>query len=89
MGFRSGDIETLLNWEIPMCAAASNRPQRNEKMQVTSVHLPSDLLYMLRMVAVTRARRSGGRPSVSDVIREMIESNRRQFHEEAFGSTSH
>lgn len=52
-------------------------------MQTTSLHLPSDLLYLLRVIAVNRANRRGGRPSVSDVVRELLEHNRRQLEAEA------
>jgi hypothetical protein len=68
--------------------ASSNRPHNGhieKKMQVTSLHLPADLLYILRMVAVSRASKFGGRPSVSDVVREFLESHRSQFDAEAFG----
>jgi len=57
-------------------------------MQTTSLHLPSDLLYILRIVAVSRANRRGGRPSVSDVVREFLELHRRQFEVEASGPSN-
>jgi hypothetical protein len=56
-------------------------------MQTTSLHLPADLLYLLRIVAVRRASHTGGRPSVSDVVRVMLEANRRQLEAEASPST--
>lgn len=72
-----------------MTVASSSRRQGNghleRTMQVTSLHLPTDLLYTLRMVAVSRASKFGGRPSVSDVVREFLESHRSQFDAEAFG----
>ena len=52
-------------------------------MQTTSLHLPSDLLYLLRMVAASRANRAGGRPSVSDVVRQLLELQRHQLEAEA------
>ena len=55
----------------------------NQKMQTTSLHLPADLIYLLRIIAVRRATRSGGRPSVSDVVREILEDNRDQLEVEA------
>src|SRR3954452_6922454 len=58
------------------------------RMQTTSLHLPSDLLYILRMVAISRANRRGGRPSVSDVVREFLELHRRQFEVEASGPSN-
>jgi hypothetical protein len=72
-----------------MMTASSSRRQGNghieKKMQVTSLHLPTDLLYTLRMVAVSHASKFGGRPSVSDVVRELLESHRSRFDTEAFG----
>ncbi len=54
-------------------------------MQTTSVHLPKDHLHLLRLVAVSRASRQGGRPSVSDILRELIERNRQTLESEAYG----
>ena len=45
-------------------------------MAITSVHLPRDLLAALRMAAIKRADRHGGRPSVSAVIRDVLERHR-------------
>lgn len=53
-------------------------------MQTTSVHLPKDQLHLLRLVAVSRAGRQGGRPSVSDILRELIERNRQTLESEAY-----
>jgi hypothetical protein len=61
------------------------RRMRQPSMQTTSVHLPSDLLRLLRLVAVVRASRHGGRPSVSDILRELLEKHRREFETEARG----
>src|SRR5262245_38984477 len=77
-----------------MTRTPSNRAQPKARgttkgrMQTTSLHLPSDLLYILRMVAVSRANRRGGRPSVSDVVREFLELHRRQFEVEASGPSN-
>jgi hypothetical protein len=68
--------------------ASSSRREGNrhveKKMQVTSLYLPTDLLYVLRAVAVSRASKFGGRPSVSDVVRELLESHLSRFDAEAF-----
>jgi hypothetical protein len=84
-----GASKTSLDWEISIMTASSSRRQGNgdieKKMQITSLHLPTDLLYILRMVAVSRASKLGGRPSVSDVVRGFLESHRSRFDAEAFG----
>jgi hypothetical protein len=49
----------------------------------TAVHLPREDIALLRRVAVERANRSGGRPSVSDVLRDLIERNRAELEREA------
>jgi hypothetical protein len=38
---------------------------------------------LLRRVAVERANRDGGRPSVSNVLRDLIEANRAALEREA------
>lgn len=49
----------------------------------TAVHIPKDQLALLRRVAVERANRDGGRPSVSNVLRDLIEANRAALEREA------
>ena len=49
------------------------------------MHLPIDLLTLLRMAAIKRAERHGGRPSVSDVIRDVLERHRDEIEREAGG----
>lgn len=48
----------------------------------TAVHLTKDQLALLRRVAVERAIRTGKRPSVSDVLRDLIERHRRELEAE-------
>ena len=50
----------------------SRRPFRT-----TGVHLPADLWELLNRVAFERARTKGGRASVSALLVEMIERNRK------------
>jgi hypothetical protein len=50
---------------------------------VTAINLPSDVLELLRMVAIKRAARAGkGRPSVSAVIVDLVEKHRHQLQGE-------
>jgi len=48
----------------------------------TAIHIPSDDLALLRRVAVERATREGGRPSVSNVLRALIDQHRRELEKE-------
>jgi Arc/MetJ-type ribon-helix-helix transcriptional regulator len=48
----------------------------------TAVHLNKDQLALLRRVAVERAIRTGKRPSVSDVLRDLIERHRQELEAE-------
>jgi len=53
-----------------------------DRSVTTAIHLPKDDLALLRRVAVERANRDGGRPSVSDVLRELIETHRAKLEGE-------
>ena len=52
--------------------SASSRP-----FKTTGVHLPADLWELLNRVAFERAKNNGGRASVSALLVEMIERNRK------------
>lgn len=53
-------------------AEAQERPYKT-----TGVHLPADLWELLNRVAFERAKTRGGRASVSALLVEMIEKNRK------------
>ena len=57
------------------------RPDDAE-MRVTSIHIPRDLLRLLRIAAAIRADRQGGRPSVSAVIVDVLERHRDEIEAE-------
>ncbi len=52
---------------------------------ITSIHIPKAMLTLLRIAAIKRAERDGGRPSVSNVIRDLLERHRREIEKEANG----
>jgi hypothetical protein len=54
-----------------------------EGMTTTAIHVPRDTLALLRRVAVERANRDGGRPSVSGVLVDLVEANRVALEQEA------
>lgn len=51
-------------------------------MTTSAMHLPKATLQLLRKVAVARAGRRGGRPSVSAVIVDLVEQHRAEFQKE-------
>jgi hypothetical protein len=63
--------------------AADPAPAVDRTDMVTSaVHIPKATLQLLRRVAVARAGRRGGRPSVSSVIVDLVEQHRAELSEE-------
>jgi hypothetical protein len=65
---------------MPKKATASEPQERPYK--TTGVHLPADLWELLNRVAFERARSRGGRASVSALLVEMIERNRKALEVE-------
>ena len=55
---------------------AEPQPQ-HRPYKTTGVHLPADLWELLNRVAFERARTKGGRASVSALLLEMIDKNRK------------
>jgi hypothetical protein len=66
----------------PPSPAKRNR-DLSDSSATTAVHIPKDQLHLLRLVAVARANREGGRPSVSNVLRALIDANRAELEAEA------
>ena len=62
-------------WDMAKKTAASEPQERPYK--TTGVHLPADLWELLNRVAFERARTRGGRASVSALLVQMIERNRK------------
>jgi hypothetical protein len=58
--------------KVRMVPESKERPYKT-----TGVHLPSELWELLNRVAFERARTRGGRASVSALLVEMIEKNRK------------
>ena len=80
---------TAENLVVPKQDQAENTPPATRRttasagMAITSIHLPRELLKVLRMASINRADQRGGRPSVSDVIRDVLERHRDEIEEEA------
>jgi hypothetical protein len=68
---------TLRRIKAPASTGRSEgkRPREPESL-TTAIHIRRDLWELLREVAFTRARATGGRASVSQVITERVEKNR-------------
>jgi hypothetical protein len=60
----------------------STRPPVADDMVTTAIHIPKRVLGLLRNAAVGRANRLGGRPSVSALITELVENNRKDLEAE-------
>lgn len=68
---------------VPLAGPPRRDRTLTDSSATTALHIPKDLLHLLRLVAVTRANRDGGRPSVSNVLRELIEASRADLEREA------
>ena len=67
---------------------AKSRPEpadgnpNHPEMQTTAIHISKSDWNLLRQVSFKRAQESGGRASVSDVIRTLIETHRGDLERE-------
>ena len=53
-------------------------------MKMTTIYITAEMLTLLRIVAARRAEDAGGgRPSVSDVVRGILEKYRSEIEDEA------
>jgi hypothetical protein len=72
---------------LPAELVAPAKPARSRELTdaatTTAVHLPREDLALLRRVSIERANRQGGRPSVSNILRELIEQHRAELEAEA------
>lgn len=67
----------------PSKAQPKATPAEAEEYVTTAIHLPRDLLRILREVAIARADVAGGRPSVSAVLTDLVRENRAALVREA------
>ena len=80
------EAEAAASPPAPATGAAQRRFKHDEaRMTTTAIHIPLEALALLRLVAVQRANREGGRPSVSAVITDMVEQHRAELEREAKG----
>ena len=60
----------------------SKRAPVGDEYVTSAIHVPKWVLALLRHVAVSRANRLGGRPSVSALITELVERHREELEQE-------
>jgi hypothetical protein len=77
--------------DCPILNAMSKAPTKaNRKVETeplkdmltTAIHLRRDTWELLREVAFRRAQMSGGRTSVSELVRTLVESHREELERE-------
>lgn len=63
-------------------AQAHQDPAVQNQMQTTAIHIRKEDWILLRSVAFRRAQETGGRASVSEVVRALIEAHRSELEKE-------
>jgi hypothetical protein len=53
--------------------------------RTTGINLPADMWEMLNRVAFERAKKHGGRPSVSALLVDLVERHRKELEKELAG----
>ncbi len=84
MAQRKGSLVGLMKAaDDQVKAEADTGPIRpGGEMVTTAVHIPKATLSLLRRVAVARADKHGGRPSVSGVLVDLAERARAELEQE-------
>ena len=65
--------------------AAVSKTTENRTHKTTGINLPADVWELLNRVAFERAKRFGGRPSVSALIVRLVEEHRKELEKELKG----
>ena len=60
----------------PLAPNVGRYSRQKAHMTTTAIYIPKDAHAVLRLAAVRRANAGSGRPSVSDVITDLIERHR-------------
>jgi len=60
----------------------SEKNDNHAEMRTTAIVIPKDMWNLLRQVAFHRAQTSGGRASVSEVLRTLVEKHRTELKRE-------
>jgi len=59
-----------------------SRPLDERANRTTGIALPADVWELLHRVSFERAKKYGGRPSVSALIRDLVERHRKELEKE-------
>jgi hypothetical protein len=69
-----------------MAKQQKTKPVEVERTRrTTGINLPDDVWVLLNRVAFERARKFGGRPSVSALLVELVQKHRRDLEKELSG----
>jgi hypothetical protein len=67
---------------------ASSKPEPDQperSFKTTGINLPSDVWELLNRVAFERAKKYGGRPSVSALLVDLVQRHRKELERELAG----
>jgi len=65
--------------------ASKSRPDQEPTYKTTGINLPADIWELLNRVAFERAKKFGGRPSVSGLLVELVQRHRKELEKELGG----
>lgn len=82
MAQRKGSLVGLMKAADDQAKAEAGPIRPGGEMVTTAVHIPKATLSLLRRVAVARADKHGGRPSVSGVLVDLAERARAELEQE-------
>ena len=63
----------------------AQKPLDERTTRTTGIALPADMWAFLNRIAFERARKYGGRPSVSALFRDLVERHRKELEKELEG----
>ena len=65
---------------------SKSEPEQPERTHVTSgINLPVEIYELLNRVAFSRSLKNGGRPSVSALLVDLVQRNRKELEKELGG----
>jgi predicted nucleic acid-binding Zn ribbon protein len=70
---KSADFKQLKEMATQKAREAEAKRRASEEYVTSAIHVRKSVLALLRHVAVSRANKRGGRPSVSGIITELVE----------------
>ena len=66
----------------PSKKSVSHSPEAERTHITTGINLPTDMWALLNRVAFERAKRHGGRPSVSALLVDLVHRHRKELERE-------